>query len=267
MPTAWAAAPRRVRSSVPRATLEALALGADQVLVRDADVGERGRAGRRALDPELVLELAGVEALALFLDHEGADPLVLAVGDGEDDVEVGDRGVGDPVLLAVDHPLVAVADGGGPHRGRVAAGLGLREGEGRRPLAAGALGQEALLQLVGAEELDRQRAELLDHQDQGRGGAGLGDLLDRHLQDQGAGAGAAVALGEGQAEDVVLGEQLAHVPRVLAFAVDLAGARGDLLLRQLAHHVAEVTGLLGDFVSVGHRRGQSMDDRPQPSLS
>ena len=90
--------------------------------------------------------------------------------------------------------------------------------------------------------------ELLDHQDQGRGGAGLGDLLDRHLQDQGAGAGAAVLLGEGQAEDVVLGEQLAHVPRVLALAVDLAGARGDLLLRQPAHHVAEVAGLLRDLV-------------------
>ena len=214
-----------------------------------------------------MLELAGVEALALFLDDEGADPVVLAVGDGEDDVEVGDRGVGDPVLLPVDHPLVAVADGVGPHRGGVAARLGLREREGGRPLAAGAFGQEALLQLVGAEELDRQRAELLDHQDQGRGGAGLGDLLDRHLQDQGPGAGAAVLLGEGQAEDVVLGEQLAHVPRVLAFAVDLAGARRDLLLRQPAHHVAQVARLLRDLVGAGLWRWSSVGSLATPSLS
>ena len=35
-------------------------------------------------------------------------------------------------------------------------------------------------------------------------------------------------LGEGQAQDVVLGQRLAHVPRVLAGAVDLGGARRDL---------------------------------------
>ena len=34
----------------------------------------------------------------------------LAIGDGEDDVEVGDAEVRDPVLGAVDDPLVAVAD-------------------------------------------------------------------------------------------------------------------------------------------------------------
>src|SRR6185503_8866947 len=109
---------------------EALALLADQVLLRDADVGEGRRAGRRALDPELVLELAGVEAGRVLLDDEGTGAAVLAVGGGEDDVEVGDRRVADPGLLAVDHPLVAVADGAGPHRRRVRAGLGLREREG-----------------------------------------------------------------------------------------------------------------------------------------
>ncbi len=85
--------------------------------------------------------------------------------------------------------------------------------------------QEALLLLVGAEQPDRQRAELLDHQDQRARGARLGDLLDRHLQHQRAGAGAAVLLLERQPEDVVLAEQLADVPRVLAGAVDLGRAR------------------------------------------
>ena len=144
------------------------------------------------LIPSLCSSLPRSKPGAVRLDDEGAGAAVLAVGGGEDHVEVGDAGVGDPVLLAVDHPFVAVAHGAGPHRGRVRARLGLREREGRRPLAAGALRQEALLQLLGAEELDRQRAELLHHQDQRRGGAGLGDLLDRHLQHQRAGAGAPV---------------------------------------------------------------------------
>ena len=52
---------------------EALALGADQVLVRDADVVEDRLAGRRALDAELVLELADAEAGPVGLDHEGGD--------------------------------------------------------------------------------------------------------------------------------------------------------------------------------------------------
>ena len=53
----------------------------------------------------------------------------------------------------------------------------------------------------------------------------LRDLLDRDLEHQRPGAGAAVLLGERQGEDVLLGEQPADVPRVLALAVDLGGAR------------------------------------------
>ena len=109
MPTACAAAPSRVRSSVAERDRQPLALVADQVLGRHADVLEDRRAGRRAVDAELVLELADREARAVLLDDERAEAPVLAVGHREDDVEVGDAGVGDPVLGAVDDPLVAVA--------------------------------------------------------------------------------------------------------------------------------------------------------------
>ena len=122
----------------------------------------------------------------------------------------------------------------------VGAGVGLRQAERRRLLAGRAIGQEPLLQLVRAEQLDRQRAELLDHQDQGDGRRRLRELLDRDLQHQRAGPGAAVLLGERQAEDVLLGQQLADVPRVLVGPVDLGGARRDPLGRDLAHEVAEV---------------------------
>jgi hypothetical protein len=46
---------------------------ADQVRGRDADVVEDRLAGRRALDAELVLELADGEARAVGLDDERAD--------------------------------------------------------------------------------------------------------------------------------------------------------------------------------------------------
>ena len=62
---------------------------------------------------------------------------VLAVGHGEDDVEVGDAGVGDPVLGAVDDPLVAVAHArscASPPGSEPASGS--RQREGGRPLAA-----------------------------------------------------------------------------------------------------------------------------------
>ena len=190
--------------------VHAAALLADQVVGGDADVVEDRLAGRRALDPELVLELADAEARPVGLDHEGADAaraLGRRVGLGEDDVEVGDPEVGDPVLGAVDHPLVAVAHGAGDHPAGVRAGLGLGERERGRPLARRAARQEALLELVGAEQLDRQRAELLDHQHQRARGARARDLLHRHVEHQRAGAGAAVLLVERQAEQVVLGEQ------------------------------------------------------------
>ncbi len=81
--------------------------------------------------------------------------------------------------------------------------------------------------------------------------ARLGDLLDRDRQHQRAGAGAAVLLPERQSEDVVLGQQLADVPRVLGARVDVVRARRDPLLGDLADRVAEVEVLLRDRVGVG----------------
>jgi hypothetical protein len=131
------------------------------------------------------------------------------VADREHDVEVGDTGVGDPALGVVDDPLVAVTAGGGAHRRGIRSGVGLRQAEGRGPLAGRAPRQETPLEVVGTEQRDRQRAELLDHQDQRDRRRRLRQLLDGHLLHQGAGAGAAVLRGERQCEDVVVGEQAA----------------------------------------------------------
>ena len=130
---------------------------------------------------------------------------------------------------------------------------GSRQRERGRPLARRAARQEALLELLGAVELDRQRAELLDHQDQRGRRARAGDLLDRHVEHQRAGAGAAVLLREREPEQVLLGEQLAQVPRVLGLRVDLRGPRSHALGHDLADRVAEFDLVGGERVRAGGR--------------
>ena len=223
-----------------------------------------------------MLELAHAEARPVGLDHERRDPASLAVGDREADVEVRDAEVRDPVLGAVDDPLLAVLDGGRLHPRGVRAGLGLGQRERRRPLAAGALRQEALLELVRAEQLDRQRPELLDHQDQRARRIDLGDLLDAHVQHQRAGARAPVLRRKRQAQDVLLAEQLADVPRIFRALVDLGRAWRDLLLRDLADRRAEVQVLLWNRVDVAEglhvtkdpsSPRASMENRPQTTAT
>lgn len=52
-------------------------------------------------------------------------------------------------------------------------------------------------------------------------------------------------LGERQAEQVVVGERLAHVPRVLAGTVDLGRARRDLAGRKVADRRAKASNSWG----------------------
>ena len=61
----------------------------------------------------------------------------------------------------------------------------------------------------------------------------------------------AVLLLEGQGEDVVLGQQLAHVLRVFRLLVDLSSPRRDPLAGDLPDRLAEVEQVLGDRVDVG----------------
>ena len=68
-----------------------------------------------------------------------------------------------------------------------------------------------------------------------------------------AGAEPAVLLGEEEAEDVVLAEQLDDVPRELVGGVDLGGARRDPLARELPHEVAQLPLLVVQDVP-GHAR-------------
>ena len=72
------------------------------------------------------------------------------VGLHRGDHEVGVDAVGDEGLRAVDHVVVAVADGRGGHAGQVGADAGLGHGDGGDQLARADAREPALLLLVGA---------------------------------------------------------------------------------------------------------------------
>ena len=119
----------------------------------------------------------------------------------------------------------------------------------------GEVREPAVLLLVGAGEEERQRAELLDREDQAARRAGAADLLDREADGQQVAAEAAVLRRERQPEDVVGGEELLDVPRELGRPVDLGGPGRDLLVGQHPDRVAEHLLLLGQAVGPGSSGG------------
>ena len=102
----------------------------------------------------------------------------------EDAVDVGDAGVRDQRLAAVEPPAVAVALCGRGEAAHVAAGVGLGHREGGHRLAAGDARQPRRALRVGAAESDRHRAEALQRED------GIGERRRgrERLADEAAGA-------------------------------------------------------------------------------
>ena len=154
----------------------------------------------------------------------------------------------DEPLRAVDDVGVAVARGTGPGRGDVRARLGLRQRECDQLPACREVRQPAFLLVLGAGKDDRQRPELLHGQDQAAGGAGATDLLDGEAQRQKLPTEPAEALGERQRQDVVRGEERAHVLGKFGGPVDLGGSWRDLLVGQDADSVAQHRLLIGQSV-------------------
>ena len=103
----------------------------------------------------------------------------------------------------------------------------------------------ALLLLVGPGEEDRQGAEALHGEDEARRRADAADLLDREAGGQEVAAEPAEPLREVEREEVVRRQQLLDVPGELGRPVDLRRARGDLLVGELAHGVAQEPLLVG----------------------
>ncbi len=111
---------------------EAHALFAEQAVFGDAAILEDHLPGDRGPDAHLFLFFAEGDAGIVLFHHEGAGApgAFVAVGEGDDRVEFGLAGVGDPLLGAVQDVMVAVFHRGGGDGAGVGAGLGF--GQGRR---------------------------------------------------------------------------------------------------------------------------------------
>jgi len=147
--------------------------------------------------PSLLLELADAEPGPVGLDDERGDSFALAIGDREADIEVGDTRFEIQFFV----PLITHSSPSstavvfiprGPSRPRA---LTARRPGSTPPVAH--FGRKRSFSSSEPNSLDRQRAELLHHQDQRAGGVDLRDLLDRHVQHQRAGAGPPYSTGNG----------------------------------------------------------------------
>ncbi|MPN11077.1 hypothetical protein SDC9_158378 [bioreactor metagenome] len=181
------------------------------------------------------------QARIVAVHQEGGDAaanLQIGVGDGEDDVEVGNGRVGDEVLGAVQDPLGANLLRRGLDAACVGARAGFGQAEGGNQFAAGEAAQVFLLLFWRAviEHAARAHAVVdVHHQRECNGSAPIGHADENVFQ---AGeAVAAVFAGHGEAE-------VAHLTHAGEQVVGDAVGGLDLLGAGLAFVVNEVDGLL-----------------------
>ena len=166
-------------SRMCRNCLKPGAARAEQVLLGHAAVLERQRPGVGRVPAHLAVRRPLLVARRAVLDDQVGD-LVVAGAGGDRDV-AGDvrAGVGDELLGAVDHPLAVLERGARAGVAGVRARLGLRQPE-RAELAPRAqVGQQPLLLLLGAEQVDGLRPQrgVRAHRDR-HAGVHAGELLD-----------------------------------------------------------------------------------------
>ena len=152
----------------------------------------------------------------------------------------------------------------------VGAQLGLGEAEGGADLAGGHPRQVLLLLLVGAELHQQVGADEVRVDDARDRDPAARELLDDHHVGREVEAHAPVLLGDGHAEEPELLHLLDDRLGELVDGVVVLGVREDLLVRELADHLADrllLVGLLGERGG-GHGRRQdtSLADWPVDTL-
>jgi hypothetical protein len=144
------------------------------------------------------------------------------------------------VLLAGDHPVVAVLLGAGLQRAEVGAGVGLGEHGGRQDLGAGDLRQPFVFLRLRAAAQDQLRGDLGAGAERADADIAARQLLGDDAHRRLAHAEAAILLGDGQAEHAELGhlrDQLGGNQLVLQ--VPLMGVGNDFLVGEAAELVAD----------------------------
>ena len=167
---------------------------------------------------------------------------------GDEVAPVGRGGAGGPDLLAVDHPLVAVALGPGADAGHVRAGVGLAHADAPHRRAGDDPGQPAGPLLVGAE-LQQARAHLpVGEPGGGDRGADADQGLEHHEPLEHERPPAAVLDRPGHAQPAA-GAQLLGEGPVVAGDPGVLGDLGPLGGRQ-----AHLEGLVAQGQQVGGER-------------
>mmetsp|Transcript_26227 Transcript_26227/g.61964 ORF Transcript_26227/g.61964 Transcript_26227/m.61964 type:complete len:421 (+) Transcript_26227:5135-6397(+) len=242
--------------------LGAVVDAAQHVLGRHLDILEHQLAGVAAAHAELVELLRDAETLHALLDQEGGHTprAQLRLGLGVDDEGVGVRSVSDPHLAAVEDVVAALVLGAQLHADDVRAGAGFAHRQRADMLAADQLGQVFGALRVIAVALDLVHAQVAVRAvGQAHRRAGAADLLHRHHVGQVAHVGAAVLLGDGDAQHAQLAHLAPQIHRELVAAVDLGGAWRDLGLGKGAHRVAQSVDVFAELeVQAGQSHGESL---------
>ena len=263
-----------------RAAVQAVAAPADQLALHAVEVHDGGGG---PVDAELALELGDLDALA-GLDEQQAQPvaarLVLGLGERQQEIRAAVR---DEALGAVHGPCaVAVLDGARRDRAEFAAGVGLRQRHARRDLARAETREVALLKLRRREAVDRLAAALQREQ-RHQGRVAARDHLDGRRVRGDRQVQAAELAREREPHEARVAEQAEAVLHPLGIddlavleprpdAIDLGGARRDLVGRELAHKLQDHADLLDgvlerrgrEFVRIGEvllERGQDPGPR------
>ena len=203
---------------------------ADEFVGFDAHVAEKDGAGRQRIRAELVDGMMR-EPLARAVDHEEANAVGLArrllelLGAGHHQDFRRLRHCGDPDLLPVEPPALAVASGEGLDRERIRSRVRFGERHGEHDLARGEARKERGLRLVACEAGQRHAAEnRVAHEElaERRATACGAERFDRHRHVEHAEAGAAVAIRNRDRAQASVADRLPGGVRKLLLRVEVA---------------------------------------------
>ena len=229
--------------------------------VRHHDILERDVGVLDGAQGDLVFDLRGAVALGRGVNQEALDLVVGEVA-GVDDHPVGERGVADPALGAIEDPAVALAARrGAGAAGNVGAAQRLGEAEGTDLPKRVDVRQPGILLLLRGEGLDGPGEQtVVDAHERGDGRVRAGDL---GVQDAGEKVG--VALAPHGADEVDLRQLRDQVHRELAAVPAVHRDRLDLARQELPDFgqpvplLAAEQLLEGEEVAVGVRQVVDVD--------
>ena len=216
-----------------------------QTLEDDLDLGDAAQPhGRFTLADDQAFRRAGVRVAHR---EEAADALLEAVLENprENEMQPRDAAAGNPVLLAVDDPIVALSVGPRGHLAGSAAGIRFGDADRRLIAAQHHLGRYLALVVVAIFHHRADRAHIAFHGDPPGDAAYLGHFHDQQHRIEKRAALTAKFLRNGHADEPGVAQRRDVLPRILLAAVDFRGARRDDGFSEFPGACLEVTLFIG----------------------